>query len=351
MNRTRTFRRPLADGQVGTFTSRTLSHRPGGPALLLLMTLLVVGCGSDAAGPSASTGSATPSAPAERIAFGRWGLDEDRGGPPTIWTADPDGGNARPVGDQRGWYLEWSPDRSRIIFDAPDGAGNEQISHIAADGTGLTQLTTGTGFFADPHYSPDGANIVFTHAPVPESVPTFQTRIWVMSADGTDARALVDPGDSAGDFEPEFSPDGTRVTFSRDRSTGDGVQSAVVVANSDGSDAAAVTPFADGIEHPRWSPDGRTVIYNIETRTRGLDDPANGIWTVPASGGEPTQLRPTDARFHVFKPSYSPDGTQILFGCAHRDTLQEDLCVMNADGSEERVIIETPEYENHGVWR
>jgi hypothetical protein len=74
------------------------------------------------------------------------------------------------------------------------------------------------------------------------------------------------------------------------------------------------------------------------------------VWTVSIDGGAPVALLPTDDRFHYFKPSYSPDGSRIIVGCGPRDALNEDLCVANADGSGIDILIETPDYENHGVW-
>ena len=48
---------------------------------------------------------------------------------------------------------------------------------------------------------------------------------------------------------------------------------------------------------------------------------------------------------------YSPDGSHILFGSAPSDGLNEDLYVMNADGTGIQVVVEAPEYENHGIWK
>ena len=59
---------------------------------------------------------------------------------------------------------------------------------------------------------------------------------------------------------------------------------------------------------------------------------------------------PTDERLHYFKPNYSPYGRWLLVGCAHRDTPNEDLCIAGADGSDPHPIVETDQWENHGVW-
>lgn len=103
------------------------------------------------------------------------------------------------------------------------------------------------------------------------------------------------------------------------------------------------------VEHPRWSPDGATVVYNIEYQA-DLDDPRNGIWTVPAVGGEPDLLLPSDQTLHAFKPDYSPEGDRILFGCFFRTEVAEELCVINADGTAVKRLTGTATFENHPVW-
>jgi Tol biopolymer transport system component len=92
------------------------------------------------------------------------------------------------------------------------------------------------------------------------------------------------------------------------------------------------------------------VIYNIEYGA-DRDDPRNGIWTVPIGGGSPTMLLATDERLHGFKPDYSADGSRIVFGCFDRAERQEDICVMDADGSNVQKVTDTPDFENHPVWR
>lgn len=55
------------------------------------------------------------------------------------------------------------------------------------------------------------------------------------------------------------------------------MSSAIHVVNADGTDVRRLTPFDDYVEHPRWSPDNTTVIYNIQAMRGGLDEDRNGI--------------------------------------------------------------------------
>jgi Tol biopolymer transport system component len=321
--------------------SSSRSARLGPLVAVGLFAVMVTACTANAPIP-------TPRESSDRIAFARWGPTEERSQPPQLWTMNADGSDLRAVGDgQRGWYIEWSPDRSHLIFDLPVD-GSEHIATVRIDGSEYTQLTTGDGFFADPAYSPDGATIAYAYAP-DATVEPDSASLWLMDADGENPRALLSETDSGSDWEPVYSPDGAQIAFTRQVAGEEGITSAIHIVNADGTGVRALTPFDDYVEHPRWSADGQTIIYNIE-HAADLDDPRNGVWTIPAAGGEPTSLLPSDSDFHFFKPVYSPDGQQILVGCAHREGLNEDLCVADADGTDVRLLIETADYENHGVW-
>lgn len=319
---------------------------------LLASVAVVTGCGSTpSADDSGTPTSAAPDPAAEapaagpnRIAFVRSEADI-----PLLWTANIDGSDAEPVGDQSAWFPDWSPDRTLLLIGFTDENGDDQIATIRPDGEGLNLLTEGAGYNEAPDYSPDGSTIIYAHSDVHEEDPGFSTSLWLMDADGSDKRPLQLDDGGGDDSEPEFSPDGKRIVFMRYRGPDDFI-TALFVASADGSGVRRLTPWEHLVEHPRWSPDGRTIIYNIENRTDQPSNKREGIWTVPASGGEPELLLKSTSQLHPFKPDYSPDGTRILTGCALEARATEDICVMNADGTGARPIFRSDEWENHVVW-
>jgi Tol biopolymer transport system component/DNA-binding winged helix-turn-helix (wHTH) protein len=94
-----------------------------------------------------------------------------------------------------------------------------------------------------------------------------------------------------------FSPDGTSIAYSSDRS---GRLEIYVEGLAEGSAATSLTRGAGQGIQPAWSPDGRFIAYH--------DLAGNGIWVVPSRGG--TARKIADVGAH---PTWSPDGTRIAF--------------------------------------
>ena len=72
---------------------------------------------------------------------------------------------------------------------------------------------------AHPAWSRDGSRIAFSYSLVREDLDAaldLQRAIWIVDADGTDRQQLTQltPG-SSWDDEPQWSPDGRRLVFTR----------------------------------------------------------------------------------------------------------------------------------------
>jgi Tol biopolymer transport system component len=306
----------------------------------LLTTTLTLTVAASAAAPAGATfpGRNGP------IAFRQF---DPANGHFALFRALPDGTQVTELSDRPGFFSDWRADGRRIAFDFFDADGNEQIATMSADGGALREITSGPGIHEVPSWSPDGRRIVFDYSPEPDTnTPGFQTRLWSMRPDGSHARPLPmwQPGF---DVEPKYSPDGRWITFARlreDASAGDS-QAAVFIVGANGGRVQQLTPWNTSVEHPTWSPDSNWIVFNT---------PEGTIEAIRPNGdGRHTILSATES-FGGHKPWFSPDGSQILFMCAITDPhgkYNEDICVMNADGSGIVNLTNSPDtFENWPSW-
>ncbi len=125
-----------------------------------------------------------------RIAF-----TSDRDGNYEVYVMNADGTNQtrltnNPADDGR---ASWSPDGQKIAFRS-NRTGDYEIYVMNANGTGVTELTSLAGLDTRPRYSPSGDKILFTHI-----ARDGTSSLWVINADGTNAKQLTDDSLQAGE--------------------------------------------------------------------------------------------------------------------------------------------------------
>jgi eukaryotic-like serine/threonine-protein kinase len=104
------------------------------------------------------------------------------------------------------------------------------------------------------------------------------------------------------DHNPDFSADGTKITFTSTRS---GTEE-IWVSNADGSEATQMTSFGGAnTSNSRWSPDGRTILFN--SRRSGSAD----LYLLDVSTRSVQRL--TEDATDEYEPRWSRDGKWIYF--------------------------------------
>jgi dipeptidyl aminopeptidase/acylaminoacyl peptidase len=121
------------------------------------------------------------------------------------------------------------------------------------------------------------------------------------------ALTIADLYDLKNVADPQISPDGKRVAFTvtvHDMKKGES-NSDLYVMNADGSALRQMTFNEEADHHPRWSPDGKYLLF-VSTRENGPQ-----AWRLPVGGGEAEQL--TDFSMGVSEPRWTPDGEKVVF--------------------------------------
>jgi dipeptidyl aminopeptidase/acylaminoacyl peptidase len=151
---------------------------------------------------------------------------------------------------------------------ATAGAGAEAATGAAAARRPMTEDDLlDLVWVADPQISPDGARVAFTRVHVDRAEDGYATAIWIADAAGGGARPLTS---GPRDGQPRWSPDGRRLAFTRAAEKGKPAQ--LFVLPMDGGEATPLTKLEKGAGSPAWSPDGRRIAF-LSATNPALDDP------------------------------------------------------------------------------
>jgi Tol biopolymer transport system component len=275
-----------------------------------------------------------------------------------IFVADADGSNPRPFlpHPELDYNASFSADGDWIIFTSERNESAD-IYRAHPDGSRLERLTDDPAFDDQGALSPDGKFLAFV------SSRSGQADIWILELGTRKLRNITNhPG---GDFRPAWSPDGQWIAFSSDRDSkkpkGAGGfetlhSTEIYLIRPDGSGLRRVTHLEAFAGSPRWSADGkRLLFYKAEItdvrnitgarRLRGttqiatIDPETNEVRLLTSAAGEkwsPQWLAAdriayvsggpeggiefirgsVGARGEFGSPSWSPDGRRMVF---HRE--------------------------------
>jgi TolB protein len=199
--------------------------------------------------------------------------------------------------------------------------------------TGTKDLTGSTSSAVEnqPEFSPDGTKIVFTR--LTSGLPN--TEIFVMNSNGTNRHALTRT--STGNTDPTWSPDGKRIAFVSQRN---GVPGDIYVMSADGTHVHQITHSAAAESDLNWGSTGRIAFVRVPSGGGDRD-----IYSI-RPGGTGLENLTSDPSYDEEQPDYSPSGYQIVYGGTHHPTgsVGGDLWVMNANGTNQHPLL----HENNG---
>ena len=197
----------------------------------------------------------------------------------------------------------FSQDGGSIIFQSRIDE-NTEICRINADGTGLSNLTNNPARDMNGAFSPDGKQIVFVSNRGGD-YSTFQ--IYVMDNDGSEVRRIYGEAMNAA---PAWSPDGQTIAFANDKEEWRTGNFEIFTLSVDaGGDPSRLTFRRRADSHPRYSPDGRHILFTSNS------DGNSEIYLMRSDGSGVVRLTRNEAV--DASPVWNPDGRRITF-CSNR---------------------------------
>jgi dipeptidyl aminopeptidase/acylaminoacyl peptidase len=155
---------------------------------------------------------------------GKWIMFvSDRDGWDQVYVMPAAGGDATEItkGKFESWRPSWSPDSTRIAFDAnaPDHYGDRHLGVITLNGdpakATIAMITTGRGTDTEPAWSPDGKRLVYQHTDPHNSADLFVVDAQANAKPVRLSDSMPSGIDRSMFVEPEFvhypGPDGQQV--------------------------------------------------------------------------------------------------------------------------------------------
>ena len=235
-----------------------------------------------------------------------------------------------------------------VLYESGAMDGLPRLRVLQPDLSSVELLPDVSGVQFGAAWRPDGEQLAFTSYDAVE-IRTHPL-IWETDAEGAEPILLSEGCDlpaCVAEYEPGYSPDGTRLVFVRTSVAEGGEEESVVAIRDLGTGAvteleATSRPRAAAENlHSRWSPDGQTIAYGVTEYGEFGFPGTSTLHLVDADGTNERIIGTPD--LHAGEPEWSQDGEKILFASnPYRPVLKavgseldapHGLGVMDADGS------------------
>ncbi|MGB8524550.1 MAG: hypothetical protein WCD43_16415, partial [Candidatus Acidiferrales bacterium] len=125
---------------------------------------------------------------------------------------------------------------------------------------------------ANPQLSPDGTRVAFTRVNVDEKRTGYETSIWTVATSGGESPVRMTNGKH--DAQPRWSPDGKRIAFVRGGDKDEAGKTKppqIAMLSLAGGEAWIITDLPKGASSPLWSPDSKRIAFMSTTTPEDIE--------------------------------------------------------------------------------
>ncbi len=223
--------------------------------------------------------------------------------------ANADGSDAHAFlwGTGSNYNASFSPDGQWVTFTA-ERQDKAEIYRAHPDGSALEQLTRSSSYDDQGALSPDGKALAFV-----STRGGGWANIWLQDLSSRRARPLT--RGRHGHFRPNWSPGGRWIAFSSDQDTDPGRATpkwellqltAIYIVHPDGSGLRRITPLTEFSGSPKWSQNGKQIVFYQVPNIRFMHGQQPVLAAVPQIVSVDIETGQTKVRTSGYQVKLSP---------------------------------------------